>query len=100
VQIDVDGRFIGMRYPYEVNLVSDAKAALRALIPQLRRKEDRTWRQTIEANVARWWETMEMESKVNADPINPMRMFSELSPQLPEDAIVTADSGSAANWYA
>src|SRR5947209_10527623 len=80
VQIDVDGRFIGMRYPYEVNLVSDAKAALRALIPQLRRKEDRTWRQTIEANVARWWETMEMESKVNADPINPMRMFSELSP--------------------
>ncbi|OBG29620.1 thiamine pyrophosphate-requiring protein [Mycobacterium sp. 852002-51057_SCH5723018] len=100
VQIDVDGRFIGMRYPYEVNLVSDAKAALRALIPHLRRKEDRSWRQTIEANVARWWETMEMESKVSADPINPMRMFSELSPMLPEDAIVTADSGSAANWYA
>jgi pyruvate dehydrogenase (quinone) len=100
VQIDVDGRFIGMRYPYEVNLVSDAKAALRALIPHLRRKEDRSWRETIEANVARWWETMEMESKVSADPINPMRMFSELSPMLPEDAIVTADSGSAANWYA
>jgi pyruvate dehydrogenase (quinone) len=100
VQIDVDGRFIGMRYPYEVNLVSDAKAALRALIPLLRRKEERKWRQTIEANVARWWETMEMESKVGADPINPMRLFSELSPMLPDDAIVTADSGSAANWYA
>jgi pyruvate dehydrogenase (quinone) len=100
VQIDVDGRFIGMRYPYEVNLVSDAKAALRALIPQLRRKEDRGWRDTIEANVARWWETMEMEAKVSADPINPMRLFSELSPQLPDNAIVTADSGSSANWYA
>lgn len=100
VQIDIDGRFIGMRYPYEVNLVSDAKAALRALIPHLRRKEDRGWRDTIEANVSRWWETMEMEAKVGADPINPMRLFSELSPQLPDDAIVTADSGSAANWYA
>jgi len=100
IQIDVDGRFIGMRYPYEVNLVADAKAALRALIPHLRRKEDRSWRDGIEKNVARWWETMEMEAKVSADPVNPLRLFSELSPQLPDNAIVTADSGSAANWYA
>ncbi len=100
VQIDIDGRFIGMRYPYEVNLVSDAKSALRALIPLLRRKEDRKWRDTIESNVARWWETMEMEAHVSADPINPMRLFSELSPMLPDDAIVSADSGSSANWYA
>jgi len=100
VQIDIDGRFIGMRYPNEVNLVSDAKSALRALIPQLRRKEDRDWRETIESNVARWWETMEKEAKVSADPINPLRLFYELSPQLPDNAIVTADSGSSANWYA
>jgi pyruvate dehydrogenase (quinone) len=100
VQIDIDGRFIGMRYPYEINLVADAKAALRALIPHLRRKEDRSWREGIEANVARWWETMEKEAMVSAHPINPLRLFSELSPQLPDDAIVTADSGSAANWYA
>lgn len=100
VQIDVDGRFIGMRYPYEINLVADAKAALRALTPHLRRKEDRSWREGIEKNVARWWETMDMEAKVSTDQINPLRLFSELSPQLPENAIVTADSGSAANWYA
>ncbi|BBY22102.1 hypothetical protein MSTO_23070 [Mycobacterium stomatepiae] len=100
VQIDVDGRFIGMRYPYEVNVVADAKAALRALIPQLQRKEDRSWREGIEKNVSRWWETMDKEAHVSAHPINPLRLFSELSPQLPDDAIVTADSGSAANWYA
>lgn len=100
VQIDVDGRFIGMRYPYELNVVADAKSALRALIPLLRRKEDRSWREGIEKNVARWWETMDKEAMVSADPINPLRLFSELSPQLPGDAIVTADSGSAANWYA
>ncbi|MDD4868602.1 MAG: thiamine pyrophosphate-binding protein, partial [Mycobacterium sp.] len=85
VQIDVDGRMIGLRYPNEVNLVSDAKSALKALIPHLRRKEDRKWRETIEANVQRWWETMDMEAKGTADPINPMRLFSELSPQLPDD---------------
>jgi pyruvate dehydrogenase (quinone) len=93
IQIDVDGRFIGMRYPYEVNLVADAKTALRALIPHLRRKADRSWRDGIEQNVARWWETMEKEAMVSADPVNPLRLFSELSPQLPDNAIVTADSG-------
>jgi pyruvate dehydrogenase (quinone) len=100
VQIDIDGKFIGMRYPYEVNLVGDAAATLRALIPRLQRKEDRSWREDIEAKVTRWWETMQMEAMVEADPINPMRLFHELSTRLPANAIVAADSGSSANWYA
>ncbi len=100
VQIDIDGKFVGMRYPYELNLVGDAKTTLQALIPLLERKEDRSWREDIEAKVTRWWETMEQEAMVEADPINPMRLFHELSTRLPADAIVAADSGSAANWYA
>jgi pyruvate dehydrogenase (quinone) len=100
VQIDIDGKFIGMRYPYEVNLVGDAAATLRALIPRLRRKNDRSWQEAIEAGVARWWETREMEAGVEANPVNPMLLFRELSARLPHDAIVTADSGSSANWYA
>ncbi|HTX82467.1 MAG TPA: thiamine pyrophosphate-requiring protein [Streptosporangiaceae bacterium] len=100
VQIDIDGKYIGMRYPYELNLVGDARATLQALIPLLERKEDRSWRKDIEAKVARWWETMEQEAMVEADPVNPMRLFHELSTRLPSDAIVAADSGSSANWYA
>jgi len=100
IQIDIDGKYVGMRYPYELNLVGDARATLRALIPLLDRKEDRSWREDIEAKVTRWWETMEMEAMVSADPVNPMRLFHELSVRLPENAIVAADSGSAANWYA
>jgi pyruvate dehydrogenase (quinone) len=100
VQIDLDPAMIGMRYPYEVNLVGDAAATLRALLPLLVRKADRSWRESIESDVARWWETMAREAGVEADPVNPMRLFSELSPRLPDDAIVCADSGSAANWYA
>ncbi|MFL1595342.1 thiamine pyrophosphate-requiring protein [Rhodococcus ruber] len=100
VQIDIDGRLVGMRYPNEVNLIADARTALRALIPNLRRKETAAWREKIESDVARWWETMEMEAAVPADPVNPLKLFAELSPRLPDDAIVTADSGSSANWYA
>ena len=100
VQIDIDGKYIGMRYPYEVNLVGDAAATLRALIPHLTRRDDRAWREKIEANVTRWWQVMDAEAMVEADPINPMRLFYELSSRLPENAIVTADSGSSANWYA
>jgi pyruvate dehydrogenase (quinone) len=100
VQIDIDGKYIGMRYPYEVNLVGDAAATLRALLPHLRGKEDWSWREGIESNVARWWQVMEAEAMVQGDPVNPMRLFHELSSRLPDDAIVTADSGSSANWYA
>jgi pyruvate dehydrogenase (quinone) len=89
-----------MRYPYEVNLVGDAAATLRALIPHLERKQDRSWREGIEKNVTRWWEVMQAEALVEADPINPMRLFHELSSRLPANAIVAADSGSSANWYA
>jgi len=100
IQIDIDGRFIGMRYPYEVNLVGDAATTLRALIPHLQRKADRGWREGIEEDVTRWWETMRMEAMVDAEPINPMRLFWELNDRMPADVMIAADSGSSANWYA
>ncbi|WP_406691555.1 thiamine pyrophosphate-requiring protein [Saccharopolyspora sp. ID03-671] len=100
VQIDIDPMMIGMRYPFEVNLLGDAKATLQALLPRLRRKTERAWREKVERGVRDWWELMERRAGVEADPVNPERVFHELSPQLPEDAIITADSGSAANWYA
>ncbi|MFD2418309.1 thiamine pyrophosphate-requiring protein [Amycolatopsis pigmentata] len=100
VQIDIDGGMIGMRYPTEVNLVGEAKGTLRALLPMVRRKEDRAWRDKIESNVAGWWEVMEKQAMLDADPVNPMRVVWELSERIPENAIVTADSGSSTNWYA
>ena len=100
MQIDLDGRYVGMRYPYEVNLTGDAAATLRALIPRLRRQRDRSWRESVETKVTRWWEVMAAEAMVDADPVNPLRLFHELSARLPDDVIVTADSGSSANWYA
>ncbi|TNC23759.1 thiamine pyrophosphate-requiring protein [Amycolatopsis alkalitolerans] len=100
VQIDVDARFLGLRYPVEVPLLGDAKATLQQLIPLLRAKKDRSWRERVEHNVAGWQETVRRQAMLDADPINPMRIVHELSERIPDDTIVTADSGSATNWYA
>ncbi|MFD7923099.1 thiamine pyrophosphate-requiring protein [Streptomyces sp. NPDC059740] len=100
VQIDIDPHMIGMRYPFEVNLVGDAAATLDRLLPLLRRKKARKWREEVESNVKRWWEVMQRRADVSAKPINPEHAVHALDPLLPHDAILTADSGSSANWYA
>jgi pyruvate dehydrogenase (quinone) len=100
VQIDIDGRLVGMRYPMEASLVGDARDTLQELIPQLERKEERGWREEIEAEVERWWDVLGEQAMVEAQPLNPQRLFHELSPRLPDDCILTADSGSATNWWA
>jgi len=100
VQIDIDGKFIGFRYPMEVNLVGDARETLRLLIPLLDRKTDRSWRAEIEKYVAESWQVAESLAREEADPLNPQLVLHELSARLPDDAIITADSGSVANWFA
>jgi len=99
-QIDIDSRMIGIRYPMEENLVGDSAETLRALIPLLERKADRSWRDQIEAGVAKWWEVLEARAMNDADPVNPQRVFWELSSRLPDNCILSADSGSSANWFA
>jgi pyruvate dehydrogenase (quinone) len=100
VQIDIDPKMLSIRYPMEVNLVGDSAATLRALIPLLKRKADRKWRDRIEGNVKEWWKTLEAIAHQDGEPINPQRVFWELSPKLPDRCILVGDSGSGTNWYA
>ena len=100
VQIDIDPFMLGLRYPFEVNLLGDAAATLEALLPLLQRKADRGWQETVTGNVARWWEVMERRAAVEADPVNPELVVHALDALLPDDVMLSADSGSSANWYA
>ena len=100
IQIDIDGRMLSIRYPMEVNLVGDSRETLRALLLLLRRKTNRAWREEIEQGVADWWQLVEARAMNSADPINPQRVFWELSPRLPDECILSCDSGSSASWYA
>jgi pyruvate dehydrogenase (quinone) len=100
VQIDLDGTMLSLRYPMEVNLVGDSAVTLRALLPLLTQKPASPWRARVEANVAKWWNTLEERAMKPAHPINPQRVFWELSKRLPDHCIFTGDAGTVANWYA
>jgi pyruvate dehydrogenase (quinone) len=100
VQIDIDASMLSIRFPMEVGLVGDSAETLRALLPRLRQKLTGDWRKTIETNVGDWWKALEDRARQPADPVNPQSVTWELSPRLPERAIITCDSGSCANWFA
>ena len=100
VQIEIEGRLAGLRYPTEVNLIGDSAATLRALLPRLQPHPDGAWRRRVEAWVKDWWKVVETRALQDADPLNPQRVLWELSAQLPDDAIVTCDCGTATAWYA
>ncbi|HEU4611497.1 MAG TPA: thiamine pyrophosphate-requiring protein, partial [Kofleriaceae bacterium] len=100
VQIDISPRKLALRYPADVLLHGDARETLQLLLPRLDYKTDRSWREGIEAAVAEWWQLLESRAMMGADPINPQRVFWELSPRLPDRCILTADSGSSTNWWA
>ncbi|HEY2408819.1 MAG TPA: thiamine pyrophosphate-requiring protein [Polyangiaceae bacterium] len=100
VQIDLDGRMIGIRYPMEVNLIGDAKSTLQALLPHLRQKPVNGFQSRIQGWNTDWHKLMEQRAHSPANPINPQRVFWELSPRLPDRCILSADSGSVASWFA
>jgi pyruvate dehydrogenase (quinone) len=100
VQVDIDPGMLSIRFPHEVNLQADVSATIDALLPLLEQKTDTKWRDTITGWRKEWDETLRDRAMVAANPINPQRIFTELSSRLPDRAILTCDSGSAANWYA
>lgn len=99
VQIDLDPAMTSIRFPMEVNLTGDSRATLEALLPLLQQK-DGGWRGKIERRVKDWHESEGKRALLEADPVNPELVFREASSRLPDGAILAADSGSAANWYA
>lgn len=100
VQIDINGRMLSIRYPMEVNLLGDSKETLKALIPLLQYKKDRSWQMKVEQDVKDWWQVVADRANLPANPINPQLVIQKLSPLLPDNCIVTADSGTSAFWYA
>ncbi|HTW94888.1 MAG TPA: thiamine pyrophosphate-requiring protein [Tepidisphaeraceae bacterium] len=102
VQIDIDGRLLSLRYPMEVNLKGDAKQTLEALIPMLDRKTDRSWQEKVTKWVEDWWKVVHARAMTDGNNglLNPERVFWELSPRLPDGCIISADSGTTANWFA
>jgi len=100
VQIDIDGKMLGIRYPMDINLQGDSKATLQKLIPLIKQKKDQEWRRKLENEIERWWRVIEARAQNTAEPVNPQNVFWEFSKRLPDNCIISADSGSTAGWFA
>lgn len=100
VQIELDPKRIGLRYPIEVGLVGDSRGTLAELIPKLTRKEDRGFLKSAQAGMKDWWELMEKRGTHPEKPMKPQVVAWELGKLLRDDAIVSCDSGTITTWYA
>jgi pyruvate dehydrogenase (quinone) len=100
IQIDIDGRRVGTRYPVDVPLIGDAALTLRALLPRVPHRQNRDWREMIEGSVDRWREEAVERVEAPAQPVNPQRVLYELSPRMPRDGAVAVDVGTVTYWYA
>ena len=99
VQIDLSSEHLSLRYPMEVNLAGDAKATLTALLPHLTQQQDTSWQEQVIEGMKDWNDVTEREAMTEADPINPRYVYHLLNKHLPDNAIVTADAGTTADWY-
>jgi pyruvate dehydrogenase (quinone) len=100
VQIDIDGRQLGVRYPIEVPLLGDAAETVRGLLAEVQPRPERAWREQVEAWVRRWHEISTARATAPAEPMNPQFVVHSLADRLPADAQVAVDVGSVVYWYA
>src|SRR5207253_5772415 len=100
VQVDMDPQRIGLRFDVEVGLVGDSRRALEALLPLLRRNENRGFLEQAQRSMRAWWEAMREEGTSTSLPMKPQVVAWELGKRLREDAIVVADSGTNTTWWA
>jgi pyruvate dehydrogenase (quinone) len=100
VQIDIESRVVGSKYPVEVALVGDSSETLRALLALVPRTADRSWQRQVVSSVTSWRTSAEQRANVPADPLNPELVVRELSQHIPGNARVAVDVGSVTYWYA
>ena len=100
VQIDVDPARIGLRHPIEVALVGDSKRVLQALLPLLRRKQDRRFLERAQKNMRDWMQLMEKRGTQTTTPMKPEVAAYTLNKFLANDAIIACDCGTVTTWAA
>ncbi len=100
VQLELDPRRVGLRYPVEVGLVGDSRSTLQDLIPLLNRNENRKFLEEAQNGMRDWWQTMEVQGTRTDQPMKPQVLAWELGKRLAPDAVVSSDSGTITTWWA
>ncbi len=100
IQVELDPKRVGLRYPVEVGLVGDSKRTLQELLPLLRRKDDRSFLEKAQEGMKDWWKVMEQRGTRRDKPMKPQVLAWELGKRLSDNAIVSSDSGTLTTWWA
>jgi pyruvate dehydrogenase (quinone) len=100
VQIELDPKRIGLRYPVEVGLVGDSRNTLRELLSLVKRNENRDFLTKAQESMRDWWKLMDERSHRTDMPMKPQVVAHELGKRLRDDAIVSCDSGTITTWFA
>ena len=100
VQIEVDPKRLGLRYPVKAGLIGDTSKVLRALLPRLDYRKDRSFLDAAQADMKTWKELMRERGTRQDKPMKPQVVAHELNELLSDDAIVATDSGTITTWIA
>ncbi len=100
VQIELDPKRIGLRYPVDVGLVGDTAKVLRALLPSLQENRDTKFLKTAQSSMKEWRELLEERGTRSEKPMKPQVVAHELNKCLADDAIIATDSGTITTWIA
>lgn len=94
VQIELDPKRVGLRYPVDVGLVGDSKTVLSELLPLLRKNDNSKFLESAQKAMRDWRELMHERGTRTDTPMKPQVVTHELNKLLDEDAIVITDSGT------
>jgi pyruvate dehydrogenase (quinone) len=103
IQIDIDPSRLGRRTPLELGVAGDVGATIRALLPKLTRKDDRTFLDAMLAKTAKKLEEVVDAYTHDVDnlvPIHPEYVARILDEEAAPDAVFTADTGMCCSWIA
>jgi acetolactate synthase-1/2/3 large subunit len=105
IHVDVDHAEIGRNYPPDLGILADA----RTFCEQLLREVDRgalkpapaldAWHAQIDGWRAEWEKFVRPGFEQHASPIRPERIVADTRAVLPDDAIISLDSGIHHNWF-
>ncbi len=100
IQIDIDPSRMGLRYPVEVGLVGQCKDVLRALLPLIQLKKDRSFLEQAQARMTKWNALMDERGTRMDLPLKPQVVVRQVNQFLHDDAIICCDTGTVTTWAA
>jgi pyruvate dehydrogenase (quinone) len=100
VHLDTDLARIDSRRPNDVPLVGDAGETLQALLPLLRRRQDRGFLELARDGVAAWRERLLQQEDPAGDRVRPAFLVRTIDRLAAGDAVLCSDPGPMTTWSA